>query len=61
MRRLQQQEGEIASLGKALAGLHSETERLNSLLAETTGLHTSLHEDNFLLETKITNQLKVRG
>ena len=59
-RRLAQQEGEIAALGKALAGLHSETARLNALLAETTGLHTSLNEDNSLLEARITNQLKVQ-
>lgn len=59
-RRLHQQETEIAALGKALAGLHAETGRLNALLAETTGLHTSLHEDNLLLEARATNQLKVR-
>lgn len=57
--RLHNQQAEIHALQKTLNSLHKETARLNSLLADTTGWQATLDEDNFLLETKITINLKV--
>lgn len=56
--RLEAQQREARALTKALAALHSETSRLNGLLAEASGLRSTLHEDNLLLEGKLQQELK---
>jgi hypothetical protein len=57
--RLETQQREGKALAKALAGLHSETSRLNGLLAEAAGLRSALHEDNLVLESKLSAELQV--
>lgn len=59
--RLEAQQREAGALAKALAGLRSETSRLNGLLAEAAGLRSTLHEGNLLLEGKLQQELKARG
>ncbi|KAL4448619.1 hypothetical protein ABPG75_005838 [Micractinium tetrahymenae] len=56
--QLEAQQREARALAKALAALHSETSRLNGLLAEAAGLRSALHEDNLLLEGKLQQELK---
>ena len=59
--RLEVQQREAQALAKQLGQLHTETSRLNGLLAQAAGQRSALREDNTALEAKLTAELKVGG